>query len=663
MGLYLGLGVIMEKKGKSLLSNVNSIYIVLGNILLFLFLMGLINVGRVFIIMDLSELSLSLIRFVIMIFSIIALVILIAQYLVERMEAVYVATLFYFSFTIEMILRFVLALDSKELAIDYQFHITMIFRQILFLILLICIYKYKRDFSKKIWVIGPLYTLITFIMIGVDIAYSKINVVPISAFYNLSLFIDSLSVIFILIMLYKSKDILYFFISLSLMLSIVSSVYNLYFFKLGTKDFIYSNSVLQFRICLFSFILLLIGAILKGYEILRNDSQIEKNTEDKINFIEDNIKEMILILDEDLKINHVNNSLKKILGYEREDILGKDISKILVKKKRKRYREQILNHDKENFEKIFDFLDSNNNIVKGEVWINKFKDYNGLAIFVNPLYKENELSKLKGELEEIRELEESQKEFYSDLSHELRTPVNIMYSSIQLLEMKKNEKNNDEFLKYYNKYGKAMMQNSLIMLKLINNLIDTNKLDSGFIRCNFNNYDIVSIIENVTMLSIPYLEEKGINLIFDTEVEEHFIKCDPDKIERIMLNLLSNAAKYTKKGGTINVDLLFDDLFVRIIVKDSGVGIPDNMKKEIFKKFEQVQNRKEKKLGSGIGLALVKSLVEIHGGTIDVESQLGKGSTFTVTLPNKVDAEGEECRTLNYDSQSKNNLSIEFSDL
>ena len=317
--------------------------------------------------------------------------------------------------------------------------------------------------------------------------------------------------------------------------------------------------------------------------------------------------------------------------------------------------------------KLFELLDKKNKIVKGEVWINNFKDSKGnrigLAMFINPLYEENELNKLKGELKEIKELEETQKEFFSDLSHELRTPVNIMYSSIQLLEMKKSEKNNDEFLKYYNKYGKVMKQNALIMLKLINNLIDTNKLDSGFIKCNFNNYDIVSIIENITMISIPYLEEKGINLIFDTEIEEHFIKCDPDKIERIMLNLLSNAAKYTEKGGTINVDLLFNESFVKVIVKDSGVGIPDNMKEKIFKKFEQVQNRKEKKLGSGIGLALVKSLVEVHGGTIDVESKLGKGSTFIVNLPNKVDTEKDKYEILNYDSQSKNNLSIEFSDL
>ena len=87
------------------------------------------------------------------------------------------------------------------------------------------------------------------------------------------------------------------------------------------------------------------------------------------------------------------------------------------------------------------------------------------------------------------------------------------------------------------------------------------------------------------------------------------------------------------------------------------------MKEKIFKKFEQVQNRKEKKLGSGIGLALVKSLVEVHGGTIDVESKLGKGSTFIVNLPNKVDTEKDKYEILNYDSQSKNNLSIEFSDL
>lgn len=657
----------MEKKEKGLLININSIHMVLGNILLFLSLMYLIIREEFFRISKLSGISLSLIRFIIMIFSIIAFVILVAQYLVEKMETLYVATLFYFNFTVEIILRFLLSIENRGVPVDYEFYITTMFRQIFFLIVLIYIYKYKKDFSKRRWAISFFYVLISVIMIGIDFLCYKMNIAPTDIFYSLALVIDMLNVIFILIILCKSKDILYFFISISLMLSIMSGVYEIQFLEAGTGNFIASYSLVQFRISVCSFIVLLIGAILKGYEILRIDSQTEKESEKKISFIEDNIKELILILNEDLKIDYASASLKKVLGYESEEILGKDVSKILIKEKKEQYKHQILNYDKENLVKLFELLDKKNKIVKGEVWINNFKDSKGnrigLAMFINPLYEENELNKLKGELKEIKELEETQKEFFSDLSHELRTPVNIMYSSIQLLEMKKSEKNNDEFLKYYNKYGKVMKQNALIMLKLINNLIDTNKLDSGFIKCNFNNYDIVSIIENITMISIPYLEEKGINLIFDTEIEEHFIKCDPDKIERIMLNLLSNAAKYTEKGGTINVDLLFNESFVKVIVKDSGVGIPDNMKEKIFKKFEQVQNRKEKKLGSGIGLALVKSLVEVHGGTIDVESKLGKGSTFIVNLPNKVDTEKDKYEILNYDSQSKNNLSIEFSDL
>lgn len=657
----------MEKTRKGLLININSIHIVLGNILLFLSLMYLIIREEFFRVSKLSGISLSLIRFIIMIFSIIAFVILVAQYLVEKIETLYVAILFYFNFTVEIILRFLLSIENREFPVDYQFYFATMFRQMFFLILLIYIYKYKKDFSKRRCAISFFYVLISVIMIGIDFLCYKMNIAPIDIFYSLVLVIDILNVIFILIILCKYKDTLYFFISISLMLSIMSGVYELQFLEVGTGNFIASYSLVQFRISICSFIVLLIGAILKGYEILRIDSQTGKESEKKISFIEDNIKELILILNEDLKIDYASASLKKVLGYESKEILGKDISKILVKEKKEQYKHQILNYDKENLVKLFELLDKKNKIVKGEVWINNFKDSKGnrigLAMFINPLYEEDELNKLKGELKEIKELEETQKEFFSDLSHELRTPVNIMYSSIQLLEMKKNEKNNDEFLKYYNKYGKVMKQNALIMLKLINNLIDTNKLDSGFIKCNFNNYDIVSIIENITMISIPYLEEKGINLIFDTESEEHFIKCDPDKIERIMLNLLSNAAKYTEKGGTINVDLLFNESFVKVIVKDSGVGIPDNMKEKIFKKFEQVQNRKEKKLGSGIGLALVKSLVEVHGGTIDVESKLGKGSTFIVNLPNKVDTEKDKYEILNYDSQSKNNLSIEFSDL
>ena len=151
-------------------------------------------------------------------------------------------------------------------------------------------------------------------------------------------------------------------------------------------------------------------------------------------------------------------------------------------------------------------------------------------------------------IEKAHEFDEAKTNFFSTVSHELRTPLNIILGVIQLLPTLNNNKEI-----FPEKYIKMMKQNCYRLIKLSNNLIDITKYDSGFMEIHLRNYNIVSIIEDITMSVVDYSNGKGITLTFDTEIEEEIIACDAEKLERVMLNLLSNAVKFVAPGGKIEV--------------------------------------------------------------------------------------------------------------
>ncbi|EKQ51287.1 MULTISPECIES: PAS domain-containing sensor histidine kinase [unclassified Clostridium] len=252
---------------------------------------------------------------------------------------------------------------------------------------------------------------------------------------------------------------------------------------------------------------------------------------------------------------------------------------------------------------------------------------------------EKQVQELKKEVKEnIKLLNETQEqnkfitEFFSNISHELKTPLNVIFSSLQLL----NVYDDEEFIKNRKKYLDVMKQNCYRLIKLVNNLLDIIKYDSGFIIPNKQNEDIVSIIEAIAMSIVPYAESKGIELIFDTDIEEKILAFDVDKMERIILNLLSNALKFTDSGGCIYINVSDKGDKVEISVRDTGIGIPADKKEFIFERFTQVDKTlKRNHEGTGIGLSLVKSFVEIHDGEIKLESELGQGSEFIIMLPSK----------------------------
>lgn len=277
------------------------------------------------------------------------------------------------------------------------------------------------------------------------------------------------------------------------------------------------------------------------------------------------------------------------------------------------------------------------------------------------LYEDNILSKRL--LDEAMAFDALKNDFFSNLSHELRTPLSLIMSTLQLLESQyKNNSIEDGSLR---KHMITMKQNCFRQLRLVNNMIDITKIDSGFYEVNLQNHNIVSVVENIALSVSDYIKSKSIFLTFDTDVEEKIIACDPDNIERIMLNLLSNAIKFTKEGGSINVNIHDKGEEVIISVKDSGIGIPKDKQDIIFDRFRQVDKSLTRNHeGSGIGLSLVKSLVEIHDGKISVESEYGKGTEFIINLPVKTVPVNDAY--ISEKSTTKSNVEkihLEFSDI
>lgn len=262
-----------------------------------------------------------------------------------------------------------------------------------------------------------------------------------------------------------------------------------------------------------------------------------------------------------------------------------------------------------------------------------------------------------------RELEKLRLDFFSNLTHEFRTPLNLIFSSVQLIEQsiyKIKQVDINALIKYLG----IIEQNGMRLLKLVNNLIDSTRIDSGCLDYIPKNHDIVSFVENICNSVVEFSKLQSIELTFDTDEEEKIIAFDSDKMERILLNLLSNAIKYNKDIGNIDVSIKCNDDYIDIKVKDTGIGIPNDKLEDIFEKFKQVDNRLTKvSEGSGIGLSIVKSLVDLHDGIISVKSDLGLGTEFKVSIPNKTILN----QNLNYIKNESINMDkkiqIEFSDI
>lgn len=247
----------------------------------------------------------------------------------------------------------------------------------------------------------------------------------------------------------------------------------------------------------------------------------------------------------------------------------------------------------------------------------------------------NKISKKESKIDRrLQKSLDSQEEFITNISHELKTPLNVIYSTIQLFELYCIRGSLDEKKEIIQKYIRSMKINSFRLSRLINNIVDSSKIESGYFKLNLSNNNIVEVVEKVVISVMDYVKYKELNIIFDTDVEEKFIAFDLEEIERVILNLISNAIKFSDKSNKIFVTVKDGNDFLKISVEDSGIGITKDDINIIFDRFKQVDKSLSRSAeGSGMGLSLSKAIVELHGGKIGVESIIGKGSIFYFTLP------------------------------
>lgn len=261
------------------------------------------------------------------------------------------------------------------------------------------------------------------------------------------------------------------------------------------------------------------------------------------------------------------------------------------------------------------------------------------------------------ELEKITKLKD---EFFTIISHELRTPLTIICSSLQLAY----DVYNKEITPNIDKTLFRINQNCSRLLKLINNILDISKAEAGFLSLNNTNFELVYVSEIIINSSNFYAVSKGIELIFDTDQEEINVRLDKDKYEKILLNLLSNAIKFTPEGKKIIVTIKSEKEYFYLSVKDFGIGIPSDKINSIFDRFSQLNSSLTRRAeGTGIGLALVKKIIELMNGEIEVISELGKGTEFIVKLK-KINEEENHINNYAILTQNINDrITVEFSDI
>jgi signal transduction histidine kinase/ligand-binding sensor domain-containing protein/AraC-like DNA-binding protein/ActR/RegA family two-component response regulator len=239
---------------------------------------------------------------------------------------------------------------------------------------------------------------------------------------------------------------------------------------------------------------------------------------------------------------------------------------------------------------------------------------------------------------QIHELDLMKMKFFTNISHEIRTPLTLILGPVEkMLHQKLSEVEIKNHLS-------IVHRNAQQLLKLVNQLLDFRKLESGNLKLELKKGDIVSFINQIVKTFENLAQDKGIHLKMDSVQKEIFTFFDADKVEKIINNLLSNALKFTNRGGSVavTISLIIDNTdnsqeedrnkFIEIVVKDTGIGISESNIDKIFRRFFQSQDTNSS-AGTGLGLALTKELVKMHHGRINVESKPNRGTRFTILLP------------------------------
>lgn len=272
------------------------------------------------------------------------------------------------------------------------------------------------------------------------------------------------------------------------------------------------------------------------------------------------------------------------------------------------------------------------------LWSTTLPDERRVCVLVNDLSKENSMLHQKEAMlirernlvEKLRVADEEKTEFIATVSHELRTPLTSVVGYIEMLEDcyagELNEKQRNMIA--------AINRNSVRLLALIDDVLTLSRIESKSVRMHVTRIHLADLCEGVKQALYPTMQQKALQLDVDIQGENPYFEGDFSQLERVLLNTVMNAAKFTAAGGRIKVICEENDTHVVIRICDSGIGIaPQELDRVTARFYRTSQSQENGVQGSGLGLAIVKSIVDRHGGFMHIESTVGKGTTVTISLP------------------------------
>jgi signal transduction histidine kinase len=254
-----------------------------------------------------------------------------------------------------------------------------------------------------------------------------------------------------------------------------------------------------------------------------------------------------------------------------------------------------------------------------------------VATFLDISARKHVEADLRRAKEEAELASRSKTEFLANMSHELRTPLNAIIGFAEILGAEIFGPLGD---KRYPGYAVDIRDSGEHLLKLINDVLDVSKIEFGKVELQEESIDIAVVIESCLRLMRDRAEEAGLELSAELPLDLPFVHADARRLKQILLNLLSNAVKFTETGGSVLVRAIDEGDGLAISVADTGIGIAANDLEKALRPFGQIDSRMTRKYqGTGLGLPLTKSMIELHGGTLGIDSVAGKGTTATIWLP------------------------------
>lgn len=553
---------------------------------------------------------------------------------------------------------------SNNIDLDLISNKTVFINNVYYLLQIILIAYTLNNFKENI------RSFIKILSLGLLVNFISINIFKVSVgtiAYSIRTIFFICGFIFLVFLVYRAKENFEKEAYKGILIYLISKVIYLlfmYFKRYDLGDYKFYLILLVFIVGEYSLLKVL---------IINNLINTENNLNKKLRYILswyegifENMPDAVTIREND-KIIYINDSYKNFFNIKnKNDLMGKSIYDIVDSSSYEKIKEKDKILSKENILKPRHNTYTINGItIECEEIGVKLKDtYKDLYLFIlRDIKYRKEYENMIVKLKQKEEDEKLKNQFFTNISHEFKTPVNVIYSAMQMQEKCIEEGN----LTGCRKYTSSIRQNCFRLIRLINNILDINKIESGYYSPAKKIVNIVEKVENITESIIDYASFKGIEVIFDTTEEEIFCSCDEDSLERIVLNLISNAIKYNEYGGFIFINIEKDNDKVKIFFRDNGCGIENERIESIFNRFERGDTTLYRKTeGSGIGLNLVKSMVEINGGNIVIDSEIGKGTTVKVEFP-VVQYNVEDYYRLQDEFTFENTLvskvEIEFSDI